>query len=81
MNLFIWLKNHINNTTMYRTVLYSLMGLVVWSWVLSVVGVIHFFIIDMVIQLVVVVGIGYGVDRLMAYIFKILPNPELMLIS
>ncbi len=81
MKLFMRLKDYINNTTMYRTVLYALLGLVVWSWILSMIGVIHFFIVDMVIQLVVVVGIGYGVDRLMAYIFKILPNPESILIT
>ena len=66
---------------MYRTVLYSLIGLVVWSWVLSLLGVIHFFVIAMVIQLIIAVAVGYGVDRMMAYIYKVRSNPESMLVT
>lgn len=81
MKLLMRAKNYIDRTTMYRTVLYSLMALVVWSWILSVLGLIHYFVIAMVIQLMIAVGVGYGVDRMMAYVYKVRSNPESMLIT
>lgn len=81
MKLLMRIKTHIDNTTMYRTVLYGLMALTVWSWLFGFLGLINFFPIAMVIQLLIAIGVGYAVDRLMAYIFKVRPNPESMLIT
>ena len=81
MNLVSAIKAHIDKTTMYRTALYSLMGLAVWSWLLGLLGLIDFFAVAMVIQLLVIIGVGCGVDRLLAYMFKVKPNPESILIT
>ncbi len=81
MKLFAAIKAHIDQTTMYRSVLYSLIGLTVWSWVLGFFGLIDFFPVAMAIQLLVAVGLGYAVDRLLAYVFKIRPNPESIIIT
>ena len=81
MRLLTAIKAHIDQTSMYRTVLYSLMGLVVWSWIFGFFGMIDFFPVAMAIQLLVAVGLGCVVDRLLAYTFKVRPNPESILIT
>lgn len=81
MKLLGLVKAHIDKTTMYRTVLYSLFGLTVWSWVFGFFGLIDFFPVAMAVQLLIAVGFGYTVDRLLAYAFKIKPNPESILVT
>jgi len=81
MKLFNAAKAHIDKTTMYRTVLYSLVGLTVWSWIFGFIGLVDFFPVAMAIQLLIAVGVGYAVDRLLAYMFKVKPNPESILIT
>lgn len=81
MKFVAMIKQHIDKTTMYRTVLYSLLGLVFWSWVLGFVGLVAFFPVAMAVQLLIIIGVGFGVDRLLAYAFKVRPNPESILIT
>jgi hypothetical protein len=81
MKLFNAVKAHIDKTTMYRTALYSLCGLAFWSWVLGFFGLIDFFPVAMVLQLLIIVGAGYAIDRLLAYAFKVKSNPESILIT
>jgi glycine betaine catabolism B len=75
------IKAKIDNITMYRTILYALIGLAVWSWVLGFVGLIDFFPVAMAVQLLIAVGVGYAVDRLLAYVYKVRPNPESIFIT
>lgn len=81
MNGLAAIKTHIERTTMYRTVLYSLMGLTVWSLLFSVIGILDFFVVAMIVQLLILLVAGYGVDRLFAAIFKVTPNPESIIIT
>lgn len=81
MRLAARLKAYIDQTTMYRTVLYSLIALTVWSWVFSVVGVIDFFVVAMAVQLIILLTVGYCADRLLAWIYKTKPNPESVFIT
>ncbi len=74
-------KAYIDQTTMYRTVLYSLMALTVWSLVFSVVGVINFFVVAMVMQLIILLAVGYCADRLLAWVYKTKPNPESVFVT
>lgn len=81
MNVLATIKTHIERTTMYRTVLYSLMGLTAWSLIFSVIGILDFFVVAMIVQLLILLVAGYGVDRLFASIFKVTPNPESIIIT
>ena len=81
MNVLSVVKSHIEKTTMYRTVLYSLMALTAWSLVFSVIGILDYFVVAMVVQLLILLIVGYGADRLFAAVFKVTPNPESIFVT
>ncbi len=75
------IKKHIDQTTMYRTALYTLSGLAVWSVVLAFIGAIDFNPLSMVLSLVIVLAVAFCVDRLLAYVFRVYPNVESIFIT
>ncbi len=66
---------------MYRTILYSLTGLTVWSIVLAFVGLVGQSPLSMLLSLAVLIGAGFIVDRLVAYIRNVQPNVESIFIT
>lgn len=81
MKVISRVKLYIEQTTMYRTVLYALVALTVWSWIGGMFGTIDLFPVAMAIQLLIAVGVGYCVDRLLAWAYKVKPNPESIFIT
>ncbi len=81
MILISRVKAHIDQTTMYRTILYTLSGLAVWSVVLAFIGAIDFNPLSMVLSLAIVLASAFAVDRLLAYIFSVYPNVESIFIT
>lgn len=81
MKIISRVRLYIDQTTMYRVVLYALMALTVWSWIGGLFGAIDLFPVAMAIQLLIAVGVGYGTDRLLAWAYKVKPNPESIFIT
>lgn len=81
MKLFEKVLGHIDQTTMYRTVLYSLVGLTVWSILLAFVGLLDQNPLSMIVSLTVLVGAGFAVDRSIAYVQNVRPNTESIFIT
>jgi ferredoxin-NADP reductase len=81
MKLIEKTKSVIDHTTMYRSALYLLIALAAWSLVLAFIDVLDFNPLSMVSNLVILVGVGFAVDRLFAYMFGTHPNKESIYIS
>ena len=80
----MWLKmldRLVNRVTMYRLILYYLVGLLIAAIVLSASGVMHLSAINIAISAVVLVAANYLINKLLASIFNAPINPESSIIT
>lgn len=75
------LKNLLNNLTMYKLVLYSLIIIVMWSVLLTILGVYSFNLGWMLGTLLLMGVVGWLSNTLIAKLFGITPNSESYLVT
>ncbi len=71
----------VNRVTMYRLILYYLVGLLIAAIVLSASGVMHLSAINIAISAVILVAANYLINKLLASIFNAPINPESSIIT
>lgn len=75
------IDNFLNNTTMYRLVLYYLLVVLGWASVLSLFGLLSFNIFALLFSTLVMLAVGWVTNKIFAYIFKVPGNLESIYIS
>ncbi len=78
---FKWIDPLINKVTMYRLLIYYLIGLLLVAAGFSSVGILHLSAIDIVISSVLLVSASYVINKILAYFFKTSVNPESSIIT
>ena len=79
--LIAYIDNTISKITMYRIVLYGLIGMTAISIVLSILGLVHFSAIGIIISTVVLLVVCYIVNKLFSVVFDAQSNYESWLIT
>ncbi len=78
---FKWIDQIINKLTMYRLLMYYLIGLLLVAIGFSSVGIIHLSAIDIIISSVLLVTACYVINKVFSYIFSTPVNPESSIIT
>lgn len=77
-----WIDQQLGGITMYRSVLYALLGLSLSATVLMVVGVINTITpLSFIASVIVAVGVSYGSNRLFGWLFSVRPHAESAIIT
>ncbi len=79
--MFNWIDSLIDNITMYRLLLYYLIGLIVAAFGLSIVGDLHFNPLYVAGSAIILVAASWIINKVLAYIFYAPTNPESALIT
>ena len=79
--LFKPIDHLVNKITMYKLILYYLIGLLLATVVLSISGVIHLSAINIIVSSVVLVTANWVINKILARIFNAPVNPESAIIT
>jgi ferredoxin-NADP reductase/Na+-translocating ferredoxin:NAD+ oxidoreductase RnfD subunit len=79
--LITFIDNTISQITMYRMVMYGLIGTVATGFILSVIGLVHFSAIGIVMSLAILLAICYVINKLFTIVFSAQSNYESWLIT
>lgn len=76
-----FIDDFLNKITMYRLVMYYLIALLLAALGLSAFGLIHYSFLDIFFSSLFLVAIGWGINKILAKIFKVPTNVESAIIS
>lgn len=75
------IDSFLNQITMYRLVLYYLIGLWLFGLVMSLFGFLHFTAFHLIITLIILLSISWATNNIFAWAFKAVPNVESIYIT